>query len=143
MKAQSIRAGHKIGKHRVVSATTGTATFRVGGSTYLAAARIVVFGDGTRVAYEVGTDVVVKGWAESLPAGGVKSRHVKTPDQVRASSPRWRGESVHGMSTRAHDMLANTNMFDVGRVNGTVGASRHGAGSVRDTGPSFPAGSRD
>lgn len=142
MKAQSIRAGHKIGKHRVVSATTGTATFRVGGSAYLAAARIVTFGNGRVVAYEVGADVAVKGWAESLPAGGVKSRHVKTPERVQASSPRWRGESVHGMSTRQHDLLAKTNMFDVGRVNGTVGASRGGAGSVRDTGPSFPAGPR-
>lgn len=138
MKAQNIREDHKIGKHRVVRAITATATFTVGKSTYLAPARIVTFRNGTTKAYELGTDVDVKGWAEPLPAGGVESKHVKTPSKVKASSGRWRGESVKGMSTRDHDLIAKTNMFDVGRVLGKVGASRDGVGSVRDTGPSFP-----
>ncbi len=138
MKAQSIREGHKIGKRRVVAATTGTATFRVGGSVYLAPARLVTFLGGRMAAYEIGTDVAVKGWAEPLPAGGVESKNVKTPEKVRASDKRWQGESVHGMSVREHDLVAGTNMYDVGRVMGGVGAARNGVGSVRDTGPSFP-----
>lgn len=143
MKAQSITAGHKIGKRRVMRAVNGTATFRRGASTYLAAARLVTFGNGAMVAYEFGTDVAVKGWAESLPAGNVASKNVRTPAKVRADSGRWRGESVHGMTTRAHDLLAKTNMYDVGRVMGTVGASRNGVGPVALTGPSFPPQSAD
>jgi hypothetical protein len=139
MKARSIREGHKIGKRRVSRAVNGTATFRIGGSTYNAAARLVTFGNGATVAYELGTDVDVKGWAEPLPAGGVESKNVKTPTKVKASDGRWAGESVHGpLSTREHDLLAKTNMYDFGRVMGKVGASRDGVGSVRDTGPSFP-----
>jgi len=145
MKARNIRADHKIGKKRVSKATTGTATFYVGKSSYLAAARIVTFRDGSTKAYELESDVPnVKGWAEPLPAGGVESKNVKTPTKVKASDGRWAGESVHGpLSTREHDLLAKTNMYDVGRVNGTVGASRNGVGAVRDTGPSFPMGPRD
>lgn len=138
MKARSIREGHKIGKHRVSKATTGTATFTVGKSTYHAPARIVTFRNGVTKAYPLDSEIDVKGWAEPLPAGGVESKHVKTPNKVKASSGRWQGESVHGMSTRQHDLLAKTNMYDVGRVNGSVGASRDGMGSVLDTGPSFP-----
>jgi hypothetical protein len=134
MKAQSIREGMKVGKRRVEKARTGVAVFVVGKSQYSASARIVTFADGTTRAYELGTDVAVKGWAEPLPAGGVESKHVKTPSKVRASAGRWRGEQA-SMHTR---MVAGTNMYDVGRVNGTVGAFRDGVGSVRDTGPSFP-----
>lgn len=137
MNAQSIRPGHKIGKRTVAKATNGTATFAVARSSYLAPARLVTLDNGKRVAYEFGTDVDVRGWAEPLPAGGVASGTVKTPTKVKASDGRWKGESVHGMSTRAHDLIAKTNMFDAGRVNGTVGASRNGVGSPRLTGPSF------
>jgi hypothetical protein len=139
MKADSIRAGHMIGKRTVVKASTGMSSFKVAKSVYSARARIVTLDDGRTVAYELGTDVDVKGWAEPLPAGGVASGNVKTPNKVRASDGRWAGESVHGpLSTREHDLLAKTNMYDVGRVLGKVGASRDGVGSVRDTGPSFP-----
>jgi hypothetical protein len=137
MKAQSVRVGHKVGKREIVWAVTGTATFAVGKSTYLAAARLVELDNGKRMAFELGTDVNVRGWAEPLPAGGVESKHVKTPSKVKASDGRWPGESVHGMSTREHDLIARTNMFDAGRVNGTVGASRNGVGSAGLTGPSF------
>jgi hypothetical protein len=138
MKADSIRAGHKIGKRRVLKAVNGTATFQVGKSVYTAAARLVTFASNRTVAYELGTDVAVKGWAEPLPAGGVASKNVKTPAKVKASDGRWKGESVHGMTTREHDLLAKTNMFDVGRVMGKVGASRDGMGDVHLTGHSFP-----
>jgi hypothetical protein len=144
MMARHIREDHKIGKHRVSKAVTGTATFYVGKSSYVAAARIVTFRNGSTKAYELESDVPnVKGWAEPLPAGNVASGNVKTPSKVRVSDGRWAGESVKGMSTREHDLLAKTNMYDVGRVLGTVGASRNGVGAVRDTGPSFPMGPRD
>jgi hypothetical protein len=137
MKAASIRPGAEIGGRKVVKAVNGMASFRVVKSVYSRPARIVTFADGTKAAFELGTDVDAKGWAEPLPASGVKSTNVKTPAKVKVSDGRWAGESVHGMSTREHDLLAKTNMFDVGRVNGTVGASRNGVGSVVFTGPSF------
>lgn len=137
MRAQNIRTGHKIGRRTVVKATTGTATFTVARSSFLAPARLVKFDNGATAAYEIGTEVAAVGYAEPVPAGGVASRHVTTPPKIMASARRVRGESVHGMSTRAHDMIARTNMFDVGRVNGTVGASRNGVGSTVLTGPSF------
>lgn len=137
MKAASIRPGAAIGGRRVVRAVNGVASFRVVKSVYSAPARIVTFADGSTAAYELGTNVDVQGYAEPLPAGGVKSTNVKTPAKVKASDGRWAGESVHGMSTREHDLLAKTNMFDVGRVNGMVGPSRNGVGSVVFTGPSF------
>lgn len=125
MKAESIREGMKIGKRRVVKAYTGGSLFVVGRSRYQAPARIVTFHDGSVRAYEIGTDVPVRsGWAESLPAGGVGSKVVRTPDKVRASSGRWRGESVTGMSTRHHDTVARTTMYDTGRVNGSHGVAR-------------------
>jgi hypothetical protein len=138
MRTESIRQGTMIGHRKVVRAVNGTATFKVAKSQWCAPARLVTFADGTDAAFELGTVVDAVGWAEPLPAGNVASKRVKTPPVIRASDRRWRGESVHGMRTREHDMIARTNMFDVGRVNGTVGASRDGAGSVRDTGPSFP-----
>lgn len=124
MKAQSIRPGCVIGGRPVVRATNGVAQFTVVKSTFSAPARIVRFADGTSAAYALGTEVAAAGYAEPLPAGGVTSKAVKTPLKVRASDKRWRGESVHGMSTRAHDLIAATNMFDRGRVNGTHGAAR-------------------
>jgi hypothetical protein len=139
MKAESIRTGTMISGRKVVRAVTGMATFRVVKSEYAAPARLVTFADGGTAAFEIGTMVAAEGWAEPLPAGGVTSRVVRTPDKVRASRKEWRGEQVHGMRTRDHDLIARTNMFDPGRVNGTVGAARNGIGSVRDTGPSFPA----
>jgi len=138
MKAASIRRGMVIGGRTVATATDGVGTFTAVKSTWSAPARIVTFADGGRAHFELGTDVDAAGWADPLPAGGVASKHVKTPTKVRAHDGRWRGESVRGMTVRAHDMIARTNMFDVGRVNGTVGASRNGVGSARDTGPSFP-----
>jgi hypothetical protein len=138
VKAEAIRPGAMIGGRKVVRAVNGMATFRVVRSEYAAPARLVTFADGGQAAYEIGTQVAAKGWAEPLPAGGVTSRVVRTPDKVRASRKEWRGEQVHGMSTRDHDLIARTNMFDPGRVNGLVGAARNGVGSVLDTGPSFP-----
>lgn len=137
MKANSIRPGATIGGRTVTRAVNGTATFQVAKSSYLAPARLVTFADGHRASFELGSSVDALGWAEPLPAGGVASGNVKTPDKVKVSDGRWRGESVHGMRTRDHDLIARTNMFDAGRVNGTVGASRDGAGSVVFTGPSF------
>jgi hypothetical protein len=138
MKARSIRIGTVIDGRTVRRASTGTATFAVKRSTYLAPARIVLFDDGAIEFFELDSEVqVTSGYAEQLPAGGVESKHVKTPSKVRASEGRWRGESVHGMRTREHDLLAKTNMFDFGRVNGRVGASRDGVGSTKLTGPSF------
>jgi hypothetical protein len=139
MKAQSIRPGAVIGGRRVTAATNGVGTFTASKSRWSAPARIVRFADGGVAHFELGTDVDVAGWAEPLPAGGVASKAIKTPPKVRASRTEWRGETVHGMRTAEHDLIARTNMFDFGRVNGTVGAARNGVGSVRDTGPSFPA----
>jgi hypothetical protein len=139
MRSDSIRPGTLIGGRKVARAINGSATFAVKKSRYCAPARLVTFADGTRAAFELGTVVDAVGWAEPLPAGNVASKSVKTPPVVRASDSRWRGESVHGMRTREHDLIAGTNMFDAGRVNGSVGAFRDGVGSVRDTGPSFPA----
>lgn len=138
MRAASIRPGMSIDGRRVVRAINGVGTFRVMRSQWSAAARLVTFADGATVPFELGTDVPVDGWAEPLPAGGVASKNVRTPDKVRASDGRWRGEQVHGMRTRDHDLIARTNMYDAGRVNGAVGAARDGVGSVRLTGPSFP-----
>lgn len=137
MNAQSIRQHVVIGGRTVERAVNGMATFSVGRSQYAARARLVTFTDGSRAAFELGTDVPASGWAEPLPAGGVASKNVRTPNKVRASDKRWRGESVHGMRTRDHDRIAGTNMYDTGRVNGSVGASRDGVGSVRLTGKSF------
>ena len=138
MNAQSIRPGTVIGGRTVSRAVNGTATFQVVRSQYTTEARLVTFTDGTTTAFELGTDVRATGWAEPLPAGGVRSKFVKTPTQVRASRKEWRGESVHGeLTTREHDLIAKTNMFDRGRVNGRVGATRDGVGSVLLTGPSF------
>jgi hypothetical protein len=139
MKARNIREGHKIGKHRVSKAITGHSLFVIGQSRFTAPARLVTFRNGSTKAYLLDDDIDVKGWAEPLPAGAVESKNVKTPSKVRASDGRWKGESVRGpLSTREHDLIAKTNMFDVGRVMGRVGASRDGVGSVRQTGPSFP-----
>ncbi len=138
MKSDSIRPGASIGGREVVSAVNGVACFGVRKSTYSAPARLVKFADGTRAAYELGTQVSVQGWAEPLPAGGVASKFVKTPSQVTAHDRRWRGESDTGqLRTREHDLIAATSMYDTGRVNGQVGSSRNGVGSPRLTGPSF------
>lgn len=139
MYGRNIKIGTIINGKRVVKAESGHGTFRVKKSVYGAPARHVLFADGTRAQYEADRPVpgTVTGYAESLPAGGVTSRNVRMPDKVRVSDGRWRGESVHGMRTRDHDMIANTNMFDAGRVNGTVGAARGGVGSQALTGPSF------
>lgn len=138
MRAESIRPGVTIAGRKVVRAVNGVGTFKVARSCWSGPARIVTFADGVTVPFELGTEVSADGWAEPLPAGGVASKVVRTPDKVRASSNRWRGEQVHGMRTRDHDLIAGTNMYDPGRVNGMVGASRDGIGSVRLTGPSFP-----
>ncbi len=138
MKAQSLRPGVFIDGRKIVKATNGVGSFRLNKSTWSAPARIVTFADGGHASYELGTDVPATGWAEPLPAGGVESKAIKTPTKVRASDKRWAGESVHGpLTTREHDLIAKTNMFDSGRVMGKVGASRDGAGSVRETGGSF------
>lgn len=137
MKASNIRPGAVIGGRKVMRVANGTATFKIAKSVYLAPARLVTFADGSRASFELGTSVDVQGWAEPLPAGGVASANVKTPSKVKASDGRWRGESVHGMSTRDHDMIAKTNMFDTGRVMGNIGAARGGVGSPSLTGPSF------
>jgi hypothetical protein len=137
MNASNIRPGVVIGGRKVVKASNGVGRFRVVKSEYSAPARCVVFADGGKATFELGKDVDAAGWAEPFPAGSVPSKAVTTPPKVRASDSRWRGEAVKGMSTRAHDMIANTNMFDKGRVNGQVGASRNGVGSPRLTGPSF------
>lgn len=136
MKAQNIRPGASIGNRQVARAVNGSATFRVAKSQYCAPARLVTFADGGRAAFELGTNVDAAGWAEPLPAGGVTSKNVRTPPKVEASSRRWRGESVRGMRVRDHDLIAKTNMFDQGRVNGVTG-TRPGMGSVVDTGQSF------
>lgn len=137
MKAESVRPGVVIGGRTVARATNGVASFTVARSHYSAPARVVTFTDGSKGAFELGTSVDAAGWSEPFPAGGVESKHVKTPGKVRASDGRWRGESVQGMSTRDHDLIAKTNMFDAGRVNGTVGAARGGVGAQSLTGPSF------
>jgi hypothetical protein len=137
MKADSVRAGVVIGGRKVVRAVNGVASFKVVKSQYSAPARLVTFADGSCAAFELGTMVDAVGWVEPLPAGGVTSKAIKTPPKVRASRKEWRGESVHGMRTGEHDLIARTNMFDAGRVNGTVGASRNGVGSPILTGPSF------
>jgi hypothetical protein len=136
---RNIKTGTSIDGKTVARATDGYGTFYVARSTYRAPSRDVVFTDGTRRQYEADRPVpgVVRGYAEPLPAGGVLSRHVRTPAKVRASDGRWRGESVHGMTTRHHDMVAKTNMFDRGRVNGQTGAARGGVGPVFLTGQSF------
>lgn len=137
MKADSIRPRVVIGGREVTRAVNGVAVFRVAKSQYSAPARLVTFADNSHAAFELGTEVTAVGWAEPLPAGGVQSKAVKTPPKVRASRKEWRGEQVHGMRTHEHDILARTNMYDVGRVNGVVGASRDGIGSTRLTGKSF------
>lgn len=137
MKADSVRPGTEIDGRKVVRAVNGVAAFMVARSQYSAPARLVTFADGTRAVFELGTTVQAKGWAEPLPAGGVPSKAIKTPPKVRASRKEWRGEDVHGMRTGEHDLIAKTNMFDVGRVNGVVGASRNGVGAPSLTGPSF------
>lgn len=139
MLGRNVKIGTVIDGKRVVKAESGHGTFRVKKSVYGAPARHVLFSDGSRAQYEADRPVpgTVTGYAEPLPASGVKSGNVQTPGKVRASDGRWRGEAVHGMRTRDHDMIARTNMFDVGRVNGTVGAARGGVGSAALTGPSF------
>lgn len=137
VKADRIRTGHKIGKRTVTAATNGTATFNIHGNNCLRPARLVTLDNGKRKAYELGTIVAdASGYAEPLPAGGVESSNVKTPAKVRVHDGRWRGEQVHGMTTREHDMTANTNMYDRGRVNGSTTSAR-GMGSVVFTGPNF------
>lgn len=139
MQGRHLRAGMTIDGRLVKKAVTGTATFKVAKSTYLAPARLVTLaGESRPVAFELDRPVMrkVTGYAESFPAGGVASANVKTPPQIRASDKKWRGESVRGMRTRDHDMIANTNMFDTGRVNGSTGTFP-GAGPVALTGPSF------
>lgn len=140
MLARNIKIGTVIDGRPVVKVSSGHALFTVKRSRYTAAARFVWFDGAQRpVPYEASLPVPgrVTGYAESLPAGGVESQNVKTPPKVRASDGRWRGESVHGMRTRDHDFIAGTNMFDVGRINGVVGASRGGKGSINQTGRSF------
>lgn len=141
MLGRNVKVGTVIDGRKVVRAMSATATFYVKGSPYAAAARHVwLAGMDRPMTYEADKPVpgTVQGWAEPLPAGGVESKNVKTPEKVRASRKEWRGESVHGMRTRDHDLIARTNMFDQGRVNGTVGAARGGVGSESLTGPSFP-----
>lgn len=142
MNGRSIKPGTVInGKTVARSLGNGVAQFRVVKSVYSAPARLVIFTDGSRGAFELDRPVpgTVSGYAEPLPAGGVKSGHVQGPPKVRAHDGRWRGEQVKGMRTRDHDLIAKTNMFDTGRVNGRVGTTP-GAGAVALTGPSFPAG---
>lgn len=135
MTADAIREGVKIGTSRVVRAVNGTSTFPGRG---LRPARLVTFANGKSAAYELGTVVAVKrGYAEPLPAGGVQSGTVRTPAKVRAHSGDWRGESdTGGRRVFDHDLIAVSNMFDQGRVNGSTQSAR-GMGSVPQTGKNF------
>jgi hypothetical protein len=139
MFGRNVKIGTMIRGRKVVKTMSGHATFYVKGSRFTAPARFVWFAGASHpVAYEADRPVPgAIGYAESLPAGGVASKNVRTPEKVRASDKRWRGESVHGMPTREHDLIAGTSMYDAAKVNGTVGAARGGVGPESLTGRSF------
>lgn len=125
MFGRNVRVGSRINGRLVVKATSGHATFYVKRSAFTAPARFVWFAGAAHPAvFELDRPVPgAEGYADPLPAGGVASKTVKTPERVRVSDGRWRGESTHGIGVREHDLIARTSMFDQGRVNGTHGVS--------------------
>ena len=65
---------------------------------------------------------------EATPGGPthLRSKLANNATRVRASDPRWAGESGRLDDLRTHDvdLISRTNMYDVGRINGTVGVAR-------------------
>lgn len=145
MDASTLRPGMCVGGRTVRQAidTFTTRWVRRNGRSVAAGTqrvRRVTFADGTTVDYSHGTPVNATGYADKLPAGPVASKLANNATRIRASDSRWAGESgrLGELRTRELDLISRTNMYDAGRVNGTVGAARNGAGPVALTGPSFP-----
>jgi hypothetical protein len=83
--------------------------------------------NGRTAYYELGADVPAVGYADPLPGGLTQSKLANNATRVsRASDGKWAGQSdrLAGMSTYETDLVTRTNMYDVGRVNGVVGATR-------------------
>jgi hypothetical protein len=131
MYGRDIRQGTVIGAQAVIRTTPGTETLWRKTSRNRAAVpagvrRVVtaLYADGTSATFGADDQVTASGYVDILPAGHVASKLANNATRVRAHHGKWRGETVHGMRTSDHDLIAKTNMYDSGRVNGTVGVPR-------------------
>lgn len=133
MDASTLRAGTYVDGKRIRQAidTHETVWERRKGRTVPTGTqpvRRVTFVDGTTATYAlVG---VIPQPKPSRPVPGaptaLRSKLANSAMRVRASDPRWAGESgvLGDLRTYDVDLLSRTNMYDQGRVNGTVGVAR-------------------
>jgi hypothetical protein len=131
MYGRDIRRGTVIGGQEVIATTPGTETVwhKVNRNRAAVPAGVrhtvtVLYAAGASATFGMDERVNASGYVDSLPAGRVASKLANNATRVRAHHGKWRGETVHGMRTAEHDLIAGTNMYDYGRVNGTVGATR-------------------